>query len=133
MEENSRGKADRDPAGNKGRDCWQLNWEVEGRGDRENGEALKNGTKRGRIRRSKLGGRGSERKRGREGGGRREVEQREQRENTSAIYPEGENEQSQTNRPVRRVCPGVVSRVQSKLSRAIQARRGNKPLQELRS
>ena len=68
MEENSRGKADGDPAGNKGRDCWQLNWEVEGRGDRENGGALKNGTKRGRIRRSKLGGRGA---RGR-GGGREE-------------------------------------------------------------
>ena len=44
-----------------------------------------------------------------------------------------EIELSQTNRGVGGVCVGVVPRVQSKLSRALHAHRGEKPLQDLQT
>ena len=65
----------------------------------------------------------SKREQKEEGGG--GVEQREQWENTLTNQPERGNELSQTNRSVRGVCVGVAPRVQSKLSRAFHAHRGN--------
>ena len=67
---------------------------------------------------------------GRGGGG---VGQREQWENPLATQPDREIELSQTNRGVGRVYVGVVPRVQSKLSRALQAHRGKKLLQDLQT
>ena len=46
--------------------------------------------------------------------------------------PDGETELSQTNRGVGGVCVGVVPRV-PKLSRALHAHRGKKPLQDLQT
>ena len=74
-------------------------------------------------------GRGGERG-GREGGC---VEQREQWEDQLATQPDREIELSQTNREVGGVCVGVVSRDQSKLSRAFHALRGKKLLQDLQT
>ena len=50
-----------------------------------------------------------------------------------ATQPDREIELSQTNRGVGGVCVGVVPRVQSKLSRALHAHRGQKLLQDLRT
>ena len=47
--------------------------------------------------------------------------------------PDTENELSQTNRGVGRVCADAVPRVQSKLSRALYAHRGKKLLQYLQT
>ena len=71
------------------------------------------------------GGRG-----GRGGGG---VGQREQSEDLMATQSDREIELSQTNRGVGGVCVGVVSRVQSKLSRALHAHRRKKLLQDLQT
>ena len=73
-------------------------------------------------------GRGGEGGRG--GGG---VGQREQREDPLATQPDREIEPSQTKRGVGGVCVGVVSRVQSKLWRALHAHRGKKLLQDLQT
>ena len=48
-------------------------------------------------------------------------------------HPDRELELSQTNRGVGGVCVGVVTRVQSKLSRALHARREKKLLQDLQT
>ena len=50
-----------------------------------------------------------------------------------ATQPDREIELSQINRGVRRVCVGVVPRVQSKLSRALHAHSGKKLLQDLQT
>ena len=50
-----------------------------------------------------------------------------------ASQSDGEIELSQTNRGVGGMCVGVVPRVQSKLSRALDAYRGKKPLQDLQT
>ena len=50
-----------------------------------------------------------------------------------ATQSDREIELSQTNRGVGGVCVGVVSRVQSKLSRALHAHRGKKLLQDLQT
>ena len=68
--------------------------------------------------------------RGRGGGG---VGQREQWEDPLATQPDREIELSQTNRGVGGVCVGVVHRVQSKLSCALHAHRGNKLLQDVQT
>ena len=73
--------------------------------------------------------RGGEKKRS--GGGC--AEQREQWEDQLATRPGRENEQSQTNRGIGGGCMGVVSRAQSKLSRALHAHRGKKFLQDLQN
>ena len=77
---------------------------------------------------------------GRERGGRARgesrgvgVEQREQWEDPLATQPDREIELRQTNRGAGGVCVGVVTRVQSKLSRALQAHRGKKLLQDLKT
>ena len=70
---------------------------------------------------------GSERG-GRGGGG---VGQQEQWEDPLAYQPDREIELSQTNRGFGGVCVGVVPRVSSKLSRALNAHRGKKLLQGL--
>ena len=67
---------------------------------------------------------------GRRGGG---VGQREQWDDPLATQPDREIELSQTNRGVGGVCVRVVSRVQSKLSRALHAHRGKKFLQDLQT
>ena len=67
---------------------------------------------------------------GRGGGG---VGQREHWEDPMATQFDREIELSQTNRGVGGVCVGVVSRVQSKLSRALHAHRGKKLLQDLQT
>ena len=61
------------------------------------------------------------------------VGQREQWEAPLATQPDRKIEPSQTNREVEGVCVGVVLRVQSKLSRALHAHRGNKLLQDLQT
>ena len=63
----------------------------------------------------------------------RGVGQREQWEDPLATQPNSGIELSQTNRGVGVVCVGVVSRVQSKLSRALHAHRGNKLLKDLQT
>ena len=73
------------------------------------------------------GGAGGERG-GRGGGG---VGQREQWEDPLSTQSDGEIELSQTNQEIGGVCVGVVPRVHSKLSRALHAHRGKKPLQDL--
>ena len=60
------------------------------------------------------------------------VGQRKQWEDPLATQPDREIELSQTNRGVVGVCVGVVSRVQSKFSRALHAHRG-KLLQDLQT
>ena len=50
-----------------------------------------------------------------------------------ATQPDREIELSQTNRGVGGVYVGVVPRVRSKLSRALHAHRGKKPLQDLQT
>ena len=50
-----------------------------------------------------------------------------------ATQPDKENELSQTNRGVGGGCVGVVLRVQSKLSRTLDAHRGKKLLQDLQN
>ena len=80
------------------------------------------------------GGEGRERGRGERGGrGGGGVGQREQWEDPLATQPGREIELSQTNRGVGGVCVGVVPRVQSKLTRALQAHRGKKLLQKLQT
>ena len=63
------------------------------------------------------------------GGG---VEQRELLKDPLATQPDRENESSQTNRGVGGVCVGVVSRVQSRPSRALHAHLG-KILQDIQN
>ena len=58
---------------------------------------------------------------------------REQWEDLLATQPDKEIELSQTNQGVGGVGVGVVSRVQSKLSRALHAHRGKKSLQDLQT
>ena len=67
------------------------------------------------------------------GAGGRSVGQREQLEDPLATQPDREIELGQTNRGVGGVCVGVVPRVQSNLSRALYAHRGNKLLQDLQT
>ena len=77
------------------------------------------------------GGGGGGGERGGRGGG--DVGQREQWEDPLATQPDGEIDLNQTNRGVGGGCVGVVPRVQSKLSRALHAHRGKKPLQDLQT
>ena len=63
----------------------------------------------------------------------RGVGQQEQWEDPLATQPDREIELSQTNQGVGGECVGVVSRVQSKLSRALHAHRGKKLLQDLQT
>ena len=80
------------------------------------------------------GGEGRERGRGGRGGrGGGGVGQREQWEDPMATQSDREIELSQTNRGVGGVCVGVVTSVQSKLSRALHAHRGKKLLQDLQT
>ena len=86
------------------------------------------------------GGGGERRGEGREGGGGERGErggggvgQREQWEDPLATQPDREIELSQTNRGVGGVCVGVVPRVQSKLSHALHAHRGEKLLQDFQT
>ena len=65
---------------------------------------------------------------GRGGGG---VWQREQWESQLAIQPDRGIELSQIDQGVGEVCVGTVTRVQSKLSRALHAHRGKKLLEDL--
>ena len=65
---------------------------------------------------------------GRGGGG---VGQREQWEDPMGTQSDRKIELSQTNRGVGGVCVGVVTRAQSKLSRALHAHRGKKLLEDL--
>ena len=65
------------------------------------------------------------------GGGR--VEQGEQWEDRLATQPDRKNELSQINRRVGGVCVGVLSRVQSNISRAVHARPGKKLMHDLRN
>ena len=74
------------------------------------------------------GERGGGERGGRGGGG---VGQREQWEDQLVTQPDREIELSQTNREFRGVCVGL--RVQSKLSRALHAHRGEKLLQDLQT
>ena len=64
------------------------------------------------------------------GGG---VGHRKEWEDPLATQPNREIELSQTNRGVGGLCVGVVPRVQSKLSRALHAHRGEKLLQDLQA
>ena len=80
--------------------------------------------------RGRGGGGGGEEKEGRNDGG---VKQREQWEDPLAAQPDKENELSHTNRGVGRGCVGVVPRVQSKFSRALDAHREKRLLQDLQT
>ena len=62
-----------------------------------------------------------------------DVGQREHWEDPLATQPDREIELSQTNRRVGGVCVGVVTRVQSKLSRTLHAHHGKKLLQDLQT
>ena len=79
------------------------------------------------------GGGGGEGRGGRGGRGGGGVGQREQWEDPMATQSDREIELSQTNRGVGGVCVGVVPRVQSKLSRALHAHRGEKLLQDFQT
>ena len=71
--------------------------------------------------------------RGGEGGGGGGVGQRKQWEDPLPTQPDREIELSQTNPGITGECVGVVSRVQSKLSRAFHPHRGKKLLQDLQT
>ena len=90
-------------------------------------EARARGEGGGGGERRERGGGGSE---GREGRG---VGQREQWEDPMATQSDKEIDLSQTNRGVGGVCVRVVPSVQSKLSRALNAHRGKKLLQDLQT
>ena len=94
--------------------------------ERDSDSTCRSGSRRRR------GARGVE-ERGKGGGekgwrGGRYVEQRDSWEDPLSTQPDRENELSQTNRGVERVCAGIVPRVQSKLSRALHSYRGKKLL-----
>ena len=101
----------------QGRRIWGLYWSK--RKQKEEGGV-------GKKKRGGGAGRGGEGGRGNGG-----VEQREHWEDPLPTQPDRQNELSQTNRGAGGMCVGVVSRVQSKLSRTLYAHRGKKLLQDL--